>query len=212
MSEAIRDLQPSDKAAFVALMAEAFARDPLFVAALGEDVGCLGKKAATEVFLSFLFGMTRIMGGAPRGLFVDGQLAGCSLVEPPAGNPIVQTFRPLASLLRFLPVAIRLPLRTTVLLNDYMKATRAAAPGLPHHYLTLVGVLPERQSQGLGRRLVEDALEQSRCHQRSMGLALDTENPANAALYRRWGFEMRETVDIGSLTAYCMFRPTGEHP
>lgn len=211
MSEAIRDLQPSDKAAFIALMADAFARDPLFGAAFG-DRGRPGNKAATEVFLSFLFDMTRIMGGTPRGLFVDGQLAGCSLVEPPAGNRVAQTCRTLASLFRFLPVAIRLPLRTTVLLNSYMKATRAAAPRLPHHYLTLVGVLPERQGQGLGRRLVEDALEQSRRHRRSKGLGLDTENAANATLYSRWGFEMRETVDIGGLTAYCMFRPTGERP
>ncbi|MDR7220998.1 GNAT family N-acetyltransferase [Aminobacter aminovorans] len=210
MTGVIRDLRPSNKAAFVAVMAEAFAHDPLFVAAFGDDDGSPGNRKEIEVFLSFLLDMTRIIGGMQRGLFVDGKLAGCSLVEPPAGNHVAQACRTLASVLRFLPVAIRLPWRTTVLLNGYMKATRAAAPHLPHHYLALVGVLPERQGQGLGRRLVEDAFEQSKWHKRSKGLALDTENAGNATLYRRWGFEMRETVDIGGVTAYCMFRPSGE--
>jgi len=210
MTGALRDLRPGDKAAFVAVMADAFAHDPLFVAAFGDDGERPRNKAATEVFLSFLFDMTGIMGGAPHGLFVDGKLAGCSLIEPPAGNPLARATRTLASLLRFLPVAMRLPWRTTLLLNGYMTATRAAAPHLPHHYLTLVGVLPERQGQGLGRRLVENAFEQSRRHARSNGLALDTENAGNATLYRCWGFAMREAVDIGGLTAYCMFRPNGE--
>lgn len=210
MTEAIRDLRPSDKAAFITVMADAFAHDPLFVVAFGEDDGRPGTRTSTEVFLSFLFDMTRIMGGTARGLFVDGHLAGCSLVEPPAGSLLAQTCRTLASLLRFLPVAITLPLRTTVLLNDYMKATRAAAPRRPHHYLALVGVRPVRQGHGLGRRLVENVVEQAEGHPTSKGLALDTENARNAALYRSWGFEMREAVDIGGLTAYCMFRPAGE--
>jgi ribosomal protein S18 acetylase RimI-like enzyme len=156
-----------------------------------------------------MFDMNRLMRGAPRGLFVDGQLAACALLDPYA-SPFASTVGGIVSALRFLPVAIALPFGATAFLNAYTKRTRAAAPQTPHGYLVMVGVLPQAQGRGFGRQLVEDAIGRTRTDPRATGIALDTENEANVRLYERWGFRRRASLDLGGVHAHCMFLPFGE--
>ncbi|KIH84158.1 Histone acetyltransferase HPA2 [Pseudomonas batumici] len=160
--------------------------------------------------MSFLFDMNRLMGGTPRGLFVGQQLMACALLEPPSGSRLVMGVRLTLSILRFLPVTLAMPLRVTAFLNEYMKRTRAASPPSPHCYLSLIGVHPDGQGRGFGRRLMMDAFDRSQSHGRSTGIALDTENEANVALYQRWGFRTLASVDLGGVTAHCLFRSAKE--
>ena len=202
----IRDLRSGDRADFIAVMAEAFENDPLFLTVFGEREGWERRVAS---FLSFMFAMNRLMQGTPRGLFVDGRLRACALLEPPASR-LASVAGAFASALRFLPVACRLPKRATAFLNTYTQRTRAAAPRDRHGYLVMVGVRPEAQGHGFGRLLVEDAIARTRADPRATGVALDTENEANVRLYARWGFRKTVSLDLGDVHAHCMFLPFGE--
>jgi ribosomal protein S18 acetylase RimI-like enzyme len=202
----IRDLRARDRADFIKVMAEAFEKDPLFLTAFGLRGEGGWERRATS-FLSFMFDMTRLMRGTPRGLFVNGRLSACALLEPPVSR-LAAAIGTLASALRFVPVACTLPMRATVFLNNYTKRTRAAVPHGSHGYLVMVGVRPAAQGRGFGRRLVEDAIARTDPH--ATGLALDTENEANVRLYRRWGFGKTASLDLGGVRAHCMFLPFGE--
>lgn len=204
----IRDLRTSDRADFIAVMADAFEADPLFLTAFGAR-GERGWERRVASFLSFMFDMTRLMQGTPRGLFVGGRLSACALLEPPVSR-LAAAAGGFAVALRFLPVACTLPIRAIAFLNNYTRRTRTAAPLSPHGYLVMVGVRPEAQGQGFGRRLVEDAIARTRTDPRATGIALDTENEANVRLYQRWGFHRTESLDLGAVHAHCMFLPFGE--
>lgn len=204
----IRNLRAGDRADFIAVMAQAFEADPLFVEAFGAR-GEGGWERRIVSFLSFMFDMNRLMQGTPRGVFVDGRLSACALLEPPVSR-LASAVGAFASALRFLPVACTLPARATAFLNSYTKRTRAAAPRDPHGYLVMVGVRPEAQGHGFGRQLVEDAIERTRRNPRATGIALDTENEANVGLYQRWGFRKTASLDLGGVHAHCMVLPFGE--
>ncbi len=204
----IRNLRAGDRADFIAVMAQAFEADPLFVEAFGARREG-GWERRVVSFLSFMFDMNRLMQGTPRGLFVDGQLSACALLEPPVSR-LASAVGAFASAFRFLPVACTLPTRATAFLNGYTKRTRAAVPRDPHGYLVMLSVRPEAQGRGFGRRLVEDAIARTRADPRATGIALDTENEANVGLYQRWGFRKTASLDLGGVHAHCMFLPFGE--
>lgn len=193
-------LGQANRAAFVTVMAAAFRDDPLIRATIGQ------RPAALAAFLSFMFDMTGLMRGQRLGLYQDNQLAGCLLIEPPATSGLGTALRMSLAALRFLPVALRLPAESTRLFNRYVAETRAAAPAEPHAYLTMVGVAPEGQGRGHGRRLVETAVAAARGMD-AHGVALDTENAANVTLYERLGFTSTAQLQLGPVTSFCMYRP-----
>ncbi len=192
----VRNLQPSDRPAFVELMAAAFQHDPLFEKAFGIP----NNPDAVTTFLSFMFDMTRVMGAKPRGAWRDDQLRGCYLMEPPTQGKIANFARMIMVMIRFLPVAVKLPWRTVRFLNIYMRKTRAEAPKTPHSYLTMIGVRPGAQGQGIGRHLLQDAID------RGSDIALDTEANENVGLYEHWGFSLSRSIDVSGITAHCMVR------
>jgi GNAT superfamily N-acetyltransferase len=147
--------------------------------------------------------MNRLVGGQPRGLFVDGRLSGAMLLEPPAPKGPGALLRLLFAALRFVPVAVRLGGRSSSLLNEYFRLTRAAAPS-NYHYLTQVGVRPELHGRGYGRWLVKDALAAAQGDPTSAGVALDTENETNVPRYERWGFRETSVVKLGEIRAHAM--------
>lgn len=62
----------------------------------------------------------------------------------------------------------------------------------PHHYVAYVGVAPEHQGQGVGRRLMEPTL--ARADADGLPCFLEATSPDNARLYRRLGFRDVETM------------------
>lgn len=69
-------------------------------------------------------------------------------------------------------------------------------PAEPHWYLPLIGVDPAHQRQGLGSVLLRHALAQ--CDLDHVAAYLESSNPANIPLYRRHGFEVLDTIQLGS--------------
>ena len=208
----LRDLTRRDRRAFVETMGAAFAEDPLFVMLFGPAAEEMGEERTSssrrrDAFVAYLFDMNRLMGGTPRGLLAEGQLQGAALLEPPPGRAAVNGLRMLAAALRFVPLLPRLGATRSALLNRYVRGTRAAVPGAPHHYLLMIGVRPGAQGRGWGKRLMQDAISRSDRVARSAGIALDTENMDNVGLYEHWGFERQTCFEVGGVAVHSMFRP-----
>lgn len=204
VADGIADLDDEDEPHFLALIASSFAGDPLFVWLFGAPADDPAQAKRREVFVRALWAMTRSQGGVARGLFLGGALRGAYLLTPPRRGAW-GWLREVASARHFFSVWRTLGGAKLRALNDYQRRVRAAAPGEPHHYLAMIGVAPESQGQGLGRRLMDDAL--SLTARSGTGLALDTEREENVLLYQRWGFSCRASLPLEGVTAHVMFHP-----
>jgi ribosomal protein S18 acetylase RimI-like enzyme len=69
-------------------------------------------------------------------------------------------------------------------------------PDEPHWYLPLIGVDPAQQGKGYGSALLMHALR--RCDEDGTPAYLESSNPKNIPLYRRHGFEVLGTIQVGS--------------
>ena len=69
-------------------------------------------------------------------------------------------------------------------------------PDEPHWYLPLIGVDPAQQGKGHGSALLVHALR--RCDEDGTPAYLESSNPKNIPLYRRHGFEVLGTIQVGS--------------
>ena len=69
-------------------------------------------------------------------------------------------------------------------------------PNKPHWYLPLIGVETRQQHRGLGSALVEPVLSQ--CDRDQRLAYLESTNPDNISFYERHGFEVLDTIQVGS--------------
>jgi ribosomal protein S18 acetylase RimI-like enzyme len=77
---------------------------------------------------------------------------------------------------------------------DFSEKEHKAATSSDHYYLMTVGVLPERQGQGVGKKLMNRALEivdadKAQCY-------LETQNKTNVPIYQKFGFEVVSDKEI----------------
>ena len=68
-------------------------------------------------------------------------------------------------------------------------------PSEPHHYLNLLGVVPDRQGAGIGSALLRSVLDVA--DQRDEPAYLEATSPRNRALYARHGFEVVDELRTG---------------
>jgi ribosomal protein S18 acetylase RimI-like enzyme len=64
-----------------------------------------------------------------------------------------------------------------------------------HWYLPTIGVQPHLHRVGLGSALLAETLR--RCDQEHLPAYLESSNPANTALYQRFGFEALGIIRVG---------------
>lgn len=75
----------------------------------------------------------------------------------------------------------------------------------PHYTLSLLGVEPKLQRQGLGRELLAPVLD--RCDRERLPAYVDTAKAENVAFYERLGFELRvESKHPEFPTFWCLTR------
>jgi len=67
-------------------------------------------------------------------------------------------------------------------------------PAEPHWYLPMIAVDTVRQNLGIGSSLMQLALE--RCDREGMPAYLESSNPRNISLYRRFGFEVVGEIQV----------------
>jgi len=84
-------------------------------------------------------------------------------------------------------------------LGDAMKVVeqmQACHPKEPHWYLPVIGVDPAHQGKGHGDALMAYALAQ--CDREHAPAYLESSNPRNISLYKRHGFEIIKTIQVGA--------------
>jgi ribosomal protein S18 acetylase RimI-like enzyme len=79
-------------------------------------------------------------------------------------------------------------------------------PAEPHWYLSMIGVDPSRQGQGLGAALLKEGLH--RCDADGLPAYLESSSPKNVPLYERHGFEVIGLIKPGDHPGLIpMYRP-----
>lgn len=79
-------------------------------------------------------------------------------------------------------------------------------PREPHWYLSMIGVDPSRQGQGLGAALLKAGL--ARCNADGLPAYLESSSPKNVPLYERHGFEVIGLIKPGDHPGLIpMYRP-----
>jgi ribosomal protein S18 acetylase RimI-like enzyme len=89
---------------------------------------------------------------------------------------------------------------------DFAEKEHKAATSSDHYYIMTVGVLPERQGIGVGKKLMTKALEIVDANK--MPCFLETQNKNNVPIYQRFGFKVVSDKEIpkGGLHNWGMWR------
>ena len=192
-----KDIQESSK-----LLAQAFADDPMFRLLFdGTDRMKYMKK-----FFEYILNKSILLDEHFTGIVRGSKIACVASIELPTRIYGIKLFlRPLF-ILKSIQLIFGIPFRAFNLINQYMKLTMSVRPEEPHHYLVFIGVKPEFQNMGFGRKLLEHIHEMVDSDPNSTGIGLDTENPENVSLYKHFGYELISESKLGNLTIYSMFR------
>src|SRR5262249_39941866 len=90
----------------------------------------------------------------------------------------------------------------------YERTTAAAEPSEPHHFLGMLGVLPEHRGKNFGRILLEEVKNISAADPQSTGVCLTTEDVQNVSYYQHFGYHVISETKIAELHSWCMFLNT----
>ncbi len=156
-------------------------------------------------FFEFLLMKSILLNEMLFGLELDGKLVAVANLEAPIHEkPGVSQIG--AFIYQCLRLIFRLPFRSFIFINNYMKSVISARPKRPHHYLIFIGVDPDYQGKGCGRLMLEHVHSLVDNHPASSGIGLDTENPENVHLYEHFGYRLTATEVLGPVKIYNMFR------
>jgi GNAT superfamily N-acetyltransferase len=142
-------------------------------------------------YLTSMPSFIRAFGGnafTHRGAYCTDAYAGAALWLPPGVPPDEEMLR--ETVQRTVSASTR---------GDVFAVLEQAAkyhPAQPHWYLPCIGVDPVHQGKGHGDALLTCALQH--CDRDHVPAYLESTNPRNVSLYRRHGFEVLGTIQVGS--------------
>jgi GNAT superfamily N-acetyltransferase len=185
----------------VRLLASAFAADPSMAHFLGPRPAAVPSRWDQQLgALLTLVLQSALRGGEEVvGLYLGSRLAAVAITEdrrPGLGRALRRGWAEVASLAT---VGRALPWAVLSRVEAYRRAVRQAHSGALAFYLVMLGVDSEFQRQGLGRQLFSFLVSR---HPGVWGL--DTENPANVDVYRRWGLTHDGSLRLGTLEVFLM--------
>lgn len=181
MAPAITTATPGDEASVVAVLQLAFAADPA-VRWLYADP----HRYVTDgpAFVRAYAGRAFDHGTA----YHTADYTGAALWLPPGVRPDEDAL--VALLMRSVPEQDQATVFATLEQMD------AYHPTDPHWYLPIVGVDPTWQGRGIGAALLRHTLAQ--CDRDQLPAYLESSNPRNVSLYMQHGFEVVDTVQMGT--------------
>ncbi|MBN1246539.1 MAG: GNAT family N-acetyltransferase [Anaerolineae bacterium] len=204
MDHTIVCLQPQQRDAAATLLAQAFSRDPIYVALLPDPE--VRTRSAELMFRGVLTYVLRY-----GEVWTTDKLWGVAAWLPPGKTKVtfwrmLRTGFALARGMRGYPPQ---PRRTLLRVFSRQDKEHAELVPEPHWYLWTLGVAPDRQGHGVGSALLRPVL--ARADAARVPCYLETETDYNVAFYRRRGFEVvRKAVaeEIG-LPLWSMVRQPG---
>lgn len=181
------------------ILASAFRHDPLIQSLFPNET-----ELRSRVFFRYLLRKSVLRNEKLLGIYDEGKLQGVAIIETPLANNNVG--KTLSFVIESLKLAFKIPFRKFIFLNSYMKATLSVRPKEPHHYLVIIGIKPTSQGKGLGRIFLEHIHQLVENDAKSIGIGLDTENPANVPFYEHLGYKLLETKSLDPIIIFCLFR------
>ena len=188
----IRKFNASDISNSAEVTYEAFRKDPLFEIQFRSE---MEKRA----FADFLCRKVVALNEAGIVFQTDDAIKGVASLEQDSGK----SFDSWLKLLRwgFIKEIFKLKRILTSegfkFINQYMRFTTSVRPKKPHYYLVFIGVSPLAQGKGIGRQMLNYIHAIVDADQESIGIGLDTENEANVAYYKQFGYELVSQTKIG---------------
>jgi len=185
---------PDLESATIDLLARAFSTNPIHIAAFGVESVVACNRDFFRAGLSLFRGRRLVAMDGPRviGFAHWAESPHCRI---PAGQR-----------LRLVPVMLRsFGLRPTLRVGAWLSAWGKNDPPGAHWHFGPIGVAPEAQRKGVGRRLM-DAYCGTLDERGSVGF-LETDKPENVSFYRKWGFAVTTQATVIGATTYFMTRP-----
>lgn len=135
------------------------------------------------------------------GLLDGGRLVAVAVVHDPGRRLTAR------SALAGLVGSVLSPARSTLARGHrYETAIARERPRDPHHFLSVIGVEPERQRQGHGRVLMDALHARAARDPGSAGVCLDTCDPRNRRYYESFGYGLHARCTTGPLEQWILFR------
>lgn len=199
MTVPVRPASKADVSAVAAVLAEAFADDPVMEwmwPEMRHRARGLPRMFAAEARFHAVPG-----GGAEIAEGADGAAAGATLWAPPgAWKPsAVQSLRMMPRLMLALGRRSRIG-------QEVSEALDAAHPGEPHWYLSAIGTASAARGGGYGAALLRSRLD--RCDATGVPAYLESSKESNIGYYERFGFDVTGEIVVpgGGPTLWAMWR------
>lgn len=203
MEEPLYRLPPQEAARGAAMLADAFAQDPVWQALFGQQATLAQRRAAFETPLRYACRYGQAWGSSPalEGIiaWAPGRRATMSLAGLLRSGALWAGLRMGGALGRRVQAAFR-----------PIEADREAhLRGREYLYVIILGVHPQRQGQGIGGRLLGAAISAS--EREGLPLYLETETERNVTFYARHGFRTLQQVTLPTvgLPVWEMLREPG---
>jgi GNAT superfamily N-acetyltransferase len=133
----------------------------------------------------------------------NGRIVGSAAWLPPGAYPLTPG-RQIRQLVTIAGIAPLFPLRLTKGLG-LLAAMTKAHPKEEHWYLYVLGVDPARWRRGIGGQLMAPVLDQ--VDREGLPCYLETQNESNLAFYGRYGWEVRDVLQLpGCPPLWTMWR------
>jgi len=186
----IKSANESNQEQAIAVILLAFATDPLTRWIYPDP----------QQYLRYFPEVVRLFGGNAfehgTGYYIDG-FSGVALWLPPNVHPREEETKTL--------LQQTVPEENQKDVFAVLEQMGSCHPTEPHWFLPMIGVDPGHQGKGYGSMLMQHALIP--CDRENKLAYLETSNPRNVRLYKRHGFELLETIQIGSSpTVFPMLR------
>jgi GNAT superfamily N-acetyltransferase len=200
----IHPLDPADASTAWRTLTAAFDEDPMFRFLLPDAER---RRAWLPLIMAMALHQSRPAGQVctPAGGAASGILA---MIPPGAYPPPLRLASFLARPGRRPPLAA--PTRQLMRVGrDVVRLMEQAHPRQPHLYVLVVGVDPARKGLGLGRQLLQHAVESA--ERAGVPAYLETSNRVNLGFYARFGFEVEQELHArdGAPPVWTLLRPLG---
>jgi GNAT superfamily N-acetyltransferase len=180
---AVRDVITSDADPLAAVLARAFADDPVWRWMFPR------RPERMAAMFALLLHRAHLPNGVSELAEQDGRIQAGALWDPPGRWRV-----PVATQLRQLPGLLRvLGTRTYAVLRGLGELERAH-PIEPHWYLAILGTDPSAQGRGFGSALLRSRL--SRCDDRRFPAYLESSKETNVPYYERFGFRVTGEIHM----------------
>lgn len=196
----IVELDRDQAAHAIDVTVRAFLPDPLMQYMFaGHDAGLV---TALSALFEFSCAVRFDLGWPLLGAEIDGQLVGVLGVTMPGDDTW-----PVSLQATYASMLDAIGRDATSRFERYAVLADAFRPTEPHYQVGFVAVAPEVQGRGIGRLLLDAIHRMSAHHPDSIGVYLDTGNPANIPFYEHMGYQTLGSNRLGdAVDIICMYR------